>query len=153
MVMLSAVPPNSRLYVVSLRDGLLTLRYSAPFHPLNRRPLPDISMLVPPDRRSPFWRADFACSVLSLWDNRRQAWISKRVLADRPARSWFWVEGDDPHVTWQAIYRFFAPFERGEDRGGEDGFFLLSDTPANRRLLLASIPDANPQNCMVKLPQ
>jgi hypothetical protein len=153
MAMLSAVPPDSRLYVVSLRDGLLALRYSAPFHPLNRRPLPDISMLVPPDRRSAFWRADFACSALSLWDHRRQAWISKRVLADRPSRSWFWVERDDPHVTWQALYRFFAPFERAEDRGGEDGFFLFSDTPANRRLLLGSIPDANPRNCMVELPQ
>jgi hypothetical protein len=34
-----------------------------------------------------------------------------------------------------------------DDRGGADGFFLISDTPANRRLLLAGIPDANPQNC------
>jgi hypothetical protein len=71
----------------------------------------------------------------------------------RPARSWFWVERDDPHVTWQAIYRFFAPFERGEDRGGEGGFFLLSDTPGNRRLLLASIKDADIRNCAVEPPR
>src|ERR1017187_3627533 len=34
-----------------------------------------------------------------------------------------------------------------DERGGEDGFFLISDMPGNRRLLLANAPDANPQNC------
>ena len=113
----------------------------------SQRPLRDIEVIVPPSLRSPLWRTDFSCSVLRLWDKRREAWISKRVLASQPVRSWLWVEGDDPHATWQAVHRFFLPFGRAEDIDGEDGFFHIPDTPGNRRLPLTNISDASPRNC------
>jgi hypothetical protein len=147
IALLNSLPPESRLYVVNLRDGLFGAGYAAAFHPAGLRPLREIVVIAPSSLRSPLWRTDFSCSVLTLWDKRREAWVSKRVLASQPVRSWLWVEGDDPHVTWQAIHRFFLPFDRAEDIDGEDGFFLISDTPGNRHLLLANTPDASPRNC------
>jgi hypothetical protein len=147
IAMLNPLPPRSRAYVVTFRDSLYGVGYGPVFHPVGPRPLPEIHVIVPPSLRSPFWQTDFACSVLQLWDQRREAWVSKRVLAGRPVRSWLWVEGDDPHVTWQAIHGFFLPFDRAEEIGGDDGFFLASDTPANRRILLAAIPEADPRRC------
>jgi len=144
---LTALPPASRLYVVSLSDSLYGAQNAFSFHPASPRLLAEVEVIVPASLRSRFWRADFSCSVLALWDRRREVWISKRVLAGQPIRSWLWVEGDDPYVTWQAVHRFLVPFGRADDRGGEDGFFLIPDTPGNRRLLLAGIPDANPRNC------
>jgi hypothetical protein len=149
IALLKSLPPGSRLYIVNLRDGLFGADLAA--HPAS--PLPEIYTIVPSSLRSPFWRIDFSCSVLALWDRPREAWISKRVLAGQPVRSWLWVEGDDPNVTWQAIHRFFVSFGRAGDKGGEDGFFLISDTPANRRLLLEAVPDANPHNCPVASPE
>jgi len=145
IALLNSLPPGSRLYIVNLRDGLFGADLAA--HPAARRPLPEINVIVPSSLRSPFWRTDFSCSLLALWDHRREAWVSKRVLAGQPIRNWLWVEGDDRNVTWQALHRFFVSFGRAEDKGGEDGFFLISDTPAARRLLLATIPDATPRNC------
>jgi hypothetical protein len=148
IALLNSLSPESRLYVVNLRDGLFGAEYGVSLHPASQRPLREVDVIVPSSLRSPLWRTDFSCSVLRLWDKRREAWISKRILASQPVRSWLWVEGDDPHVTWQAVHRFFLPFDRAEDIDGEDGFFLIPDTPENRCLLLASIPDANPRNCV-----
>ena len=147
IALLNSLPPRSRLYVVNLRDALFGAGYGAAFHSGSLRPLREVGVIVPSSLRSPLWRTDFSCSVLKLWDQRRETWISKRVLANRPTRAWMWVEGDDPHVTWQAVNRFFLPFGRAQDLAGDDGFFLLSDAPANRRILLDNIPDADPRNC------
>jgi hypothetical protein len=152
IALLNSLPPESRLYVLTLRDPLHVAEYGAPLHSAGQRSHRDVDVIVPPSLRSPLWRTDFSCAVWKLWDNRREAWVSKRVLASRPVRSWLWVEGDDPHVTWQAVHRFFLPFDRAEDVDGDDGFFRISDTPANRRILLASIPGENPRNCAAAAP-
>ena len=34
-----------------------------------------------------------------------------------------------------------------DERGGEDGFFLISDMPGNRRLLLANAPGCKSADC------
>jgi len=46
------------------------------------------------------------------------------------------VEGDDRRITWQEIYQFFRDFNHSETRGGDDGFFLIRNTAANRKLLI-----------------
>jgi hypothetical protein len=144
----AAWPPVSRVYVLNYQDELLGLRYSAPFDPVNRRPTAEVVLIAPAIReRAPLWRADFACSALAAWRNQGEVWVTKRVLSDRPVRHWWWVEGDHPPLTWEAMHRFFQGFDRGPDAGGEDGFFLIPSAAGNRRILLAGIPGSDPKNC------
>jgi hypothetical protein len=144
----AALQPVSRVYLLNFQDGLQALRYAAPFDPVNRRPTAEIVLIAPAiTARAPFWRADFACSALAAWSNRGEVWVTKRVLSDRPVRSWWWVEGDHPPLTWEGMHRFFQGLDRGADAGGEDGFFLIPDAAGNRRILLAGIPGGDPKNC------
>jgi hypothetical protein len=144
---LTSLRPSSRLYVIAGSDGLFGLQYGAPFEPINRRPLPAIVTITPLGPRVPFWRMDFACGALSAWDRDGEVWVTRRVLSERPARAWLWVEGDDRRWSWAAIHGFFQDFDSGKSRGGDDGFFLLGNTPENRGILLMNIPDGNPQRC------
>lgn len=144
---LTSLRPSSRLYVIAGSDSLFGLEYGAPFEPINRRPLPPVATITPLGPRVPFWRRDFACGALSVWDGGGEVWVTRRVLSERPVRAWLWVEGDDRRWSWAAIHGFFRDFAAGESRGGDDGFFLLGNTAENRRLLLTDIPDGNQQRC------
>lgn len=86
--------------------------------------------------RVPFWRSDFASLTIRTWDHAGEVWVTTRVLSERPRRNWAWVEGDDRRITWQEIYQFFRDFNHSETRGGDDGFFLIRNTAANRKLLI-----------------
>ena len=74
-------------------------------------------------------------------------WVTTRVLADRPVRSWLWVQGDARPITWEAMYRFFQNFDHSEIRGGEDGFFRVMDTDDNRRLVVGEIAGGDVSTC------
>jgi hypothetical protein len=144
---LTSLRPSSRLYVIAGSDSLFELQYGAPFEPINRRPLPAIATITPLGSRVSFWRRDFACGALSVWDHGGEVWVTRRVLSERPVRAWLWVEGDDRRWSWAAIRGFFQDFDSGKSRGGDDGFFLLGDTAENRSILLRNVPDGNPQRC------
>jgi hypothetical protein len=146
---LKSAREGSRAYVVSGFDGIFGLKYGAPFHPINRQPLPVVATITPLAPRVPFWRRDFACGALSVWDGGGEVWVTRRVFSERPARAWLWVEGDDRRWTWAAIYKFFQNLGVGEIRGGDDGFSLLENTMENRRFLLANITDGSQQSCTV----
>jgi hypothetical protein len=124
------------------------LSYLDPLNDLHRQSMPPVYMITPLGPRVPFWRRDFACSVLRIWDEGGEVWISKRTIADRPIRSWLWVDGDQPGLTWVDIRGFFRAFARGEERGGEDGFFRMTNTAETRTLLLETIPGGSPQGCL-----
>ncbi len=144
---LTSVRPASRLFVINGFDGLFVLREGHPFHPLNRKPLPEIVSMIPLGPRVPFWRGDFACTVLSTWKRGGEVWITRRILADQPARAWLWVEGDDPRLNWNGLHGFFSALERGAGKGGADGFFLMPEDAAMRAAMLAEIPGGDARNC------
>jgi hypothetical protein len=139
--------PASRVFVIEGSDGVFVLRHNRLFHPINREPLPDIVSIVPLGPRVPSWRRDFGCNVFSAWDRGGEVWISERVLAERPLRNWLWVEGDDRRLGWSAIRAFFLGLNRGEERGGADGFFRIPNDSANRSVLLAGIRAGEPGGC------
>lgn len=143
----ASLRPASRLYVLNAFDGLFVLREGHPFHPLNRKALPEIASLVPLGPRVPFWRSDFACTVVSTWERGGDVWVTRRILADRPARSWLWVEGDDRRLTWNALHGFFSGVKKGPEKGGPDGFFLVPHDDATRGMMLANIPGGDPLRC------
>jgi len=86
-------------------------------------------------RDAPRWRSQVSRRVFDTWLKGSQVWVSKRLLAEKPKASWKWVEGDDPRVSWKDIHSFFASLQYGKVIGGEDGFYQLSRTPTNERLL------------------
>lgn len=137
------VPEATRIFVLSLRDSLLELRYAAPFHPIQRETLPRIDFIQPLSHSD--WRTAFACAAIAAWQGGGQVWITERVLRDTPARKWLWVEGDNTSISWDSVHRFFTSFSRGETLGGEDGFFQLEDSVQNRSVLIGQ--DSGALNC------
>ncbi len=67
--------------------------------------------------------------------------------AERPERSWLWVDRDDGG-TWADLHEFAAAFGNNDDAGGGDGFFLLQRTSQDRDGLLSSVPDGISGKCM-----
>ena len=53
------------------------------------------------------------------------------VIPDRPLRSWKWVEGDDPVVSWKDVPEYFRQFDVDCIVGGQDGFLRLARTSRN----------------------
>lgn len=126
--------PRSLVMTVHLQDDLVDFYYSDPFHPLNRGGQFEVySVLEPGSSRILTWKKDFASKVISTWNSGGDVWISKRLVQQKPRPEWNWVEGDDSRITWAALQPFFMLWETGEPTGGDDGFILLSRTPANQR--------------------
>jgi hypothetical protein len=73
-------------------------------------------------------------------------WVTKRFLSPQPQRSWFWIEGDLPGLTWDMMHKYFLSFDTSVERGGEDGFFKVAAIGETRKRLLAEIETAG-QTC------
>jgi hypothetical protein len=143
---LAAAPASSAFYVLNLRDDLFGLRYPGVFR-ATRLQMAPILTLDPSSTQARYWRGNFACTVLAGWDQDLGIWVTRRVLSARPQRSWMWIDGDTPGINWEGVNRFFAMIERGDERGGPDGFFLLPETDRNRIFLNQALPAGGRQNC------
>ena len=131
--------PQSAMATLSQLDELWAFPWDYPFHPINQhQSLPTYHIQEPGTTQIPVWRENFAAKAQSVWSTGGDFWISKRLLAPRPKAEWNWVEGDDPRITWNDIYRYFSQFDYAQAVGGEDGFVLLARSPKNNRLLESS---------------
>jgi hypothetical protein len=131
------LPLRSGSYVYTLgRDSVSSLHNDAPFHEINRDAQFEVEPVYMPMMRTAYWRDDFAANVLSTWERGGDVWVTSRVWSERPRREWFWVEGDDPNVTWKGIVNFFQPLEHGAPAGDNDGFVQLSNSEPNKKLLI-----------------
>ena len=62
------VPEATRVFVLSLRDSLLELRYAAPFHPIQRETLPRIDFI-----QQPLGHSDWRATAFRMLGNRSLA--------------------------------------------------------------------------------
>ena len=148
LAVMTSLASNSRLFVVNGNDILMRLSYNDPLNPLHRQPLASIGLIMPSlGPEVPYWREIFSCAVLAAWNNRGEAWVTTRVLADQPIREWGWVEGDDKRVSWNDIHQLFMGFDHSRERGGRDGFFSIQNSPETVRSLLSNIRGATEQSC------
>jgi len=128
--------PNSWLVTTHLQDDLVNFQASFPFEPVNRHNTYHVyPLLVLNSDQTARWQEEFASKTLQAWNKGGDAWLSSRLLSSRPQPNWNWVEGDDPRVKWDDVYRFFAQLQTGEVAGGADGFVLLEKSDANVHLL------------------
>jgi hypothetical protein len=125
------LPPHSSIYTIG-EDSVFELRVDAPFHEINRAGDYEVTGVYVPMMRTGHWKEDFATGSLSVWEKGGEVWVTTRVLHAQPQREWNWVEGDDPKVSWKAIFDYFQPLDRGKVVGGEDGFFLLPSSATNQ---------------------
>jgi hypothetical protein len=138
--------PHSRIATVLIQDEIFRFATDYPFHPFSasgilaydmQSQLPTAFDIV--DRGgvdTPKWRQTFAKQALGVWSAGGDLWVTKRVLSPRPpSTELHWVEGDDPRVTWRDIYTTFSKLEAGRTVGGEDGFFVLPNSPHNRAVV------------------
>jgi hypothetical protein len=139
-------PKASRFYVLNQRDSLLGSSYPGSFQP-SIPSMPGIFTFAFTPTRNRVWRSDFACGVLATWDRGADVWITRRVLADIPIRDWKWVQGDVPEIPWQVLHLFFTGLDRGEERGGTDGFFALARTEKNASILEHHLPGGRRDSC------
>lgn len=128
--------PNSWLVTTHLQDDLVNFQSSFPFEPINRHNIYHVYPLVVLNSdQASRWREEFAENTLKAWEKGGDAWLSSRLLSARPEPHWNWVEGDDPRVKWDDVYKFFAQLHTGEVAGGPDGFVLLEKSDANVQFL------------------
>jgi hypothetical protein len=126
------------VWVISSADPLNAFASARPFHPYNRPTRVPVSAVVMAGLSSAkFWKRDFVSKSLNSWERGGEVWISNRLLAVKPERSWGWIEGDVPSVQWQDLPAFFSRLEFLESLAGPDGFSLVAPSANNRRYLLA----------------
>jgi hypothetical protein len=139
--------PNSTVITVDYRDDLSYAQARYPFHAAFRPPLPLWEATEAGTLRARVWPSLFANKVLQTWTSGGDVWVTKRTLAERPNPSWRWVEGEDPNLRWVDLPSFFRKLESAREVGGEDGFFLVAPTAANRQFLeqtAAAQPPSSP---------
>jgi len=128
--------PNSWLVTTHLQDDLVNFQASFPFEPINRHNIYHVYPLVVLNSdQAARWQEEFAANMLKAWSNGGDAWLSARMLSVKPEPHWNWVEGDDPRVKWDDIYKFFSQLHTGDVASGADGFVLLEKSDANVQLL------------------
>jgi len=128
--------PNSWLVTTHLQDDLVNFQASFPFEPINRHNTYHVYPLVVLNSdQAKRCQEDFASNMLKAWAKGGDAWLSARLLSAKPEPHWDWVEGDDPRVKWDDIYKFFAELHTDDVASGADGFVLLEKSEANMQLL------------------
>lgn len=126
---------KSKVFAVTFQDDFVNFNRSFPFHPVNRHSFNPYAIIAVGTTQAPVWRQDFLTKVEETWNNGGDAWVSKRVLSERPLADWNWVEGDDKSVSWADVYSFFSKLEFEQSVGGDDGFALLTPSDRNRAIL------------------
>lgn len=138
------VGPNGEVAVLTLLDDLYILSASVAWDP--RAPvhihLPVYDVVQIGNERIRRWRQEFAARTSRVLDAGESAWISKRLIAEKPDPSWNWTEGDDLRISWKDLRPFFIEFDYSEDVGGADGFLRLQNSPRNRQILNAILSQA-----------
>ena len=135
--------PNSWLVTTHLQDDLVNFQASFPFEPVNRHNTYHVYPLVVLNSdQAARWREEFAENTLKAWEKGGDAWLSSRLLSAKPQAHWNWVEGDDPRVKWDDVYKFFSQLHTGEVAGGPDGFVLLEKSDANVQFLNTMFKEA-----------
>jgi hypothetical protein len=122
--------------VTTNQDDLEPTLNRLAFDRINRpTPLLIYDIVEPGNVRVQEWRGQFAARSLKIWRNGGDVWVSKRVWSARPAPSWNWAEGDDPHISWKELPQFFATLSTDAESGGPDGFRRIAHNEANLALL------------------
>ncbi len=125
--------PNSWIFTANWHDDLVNFSRSFPFNPINQnRDIRVGALITPTEPEVAHWQQDFSERAQSIWEKGGEVWISKRLLSPRPRADWNWVEGDDPRVSWNDLYRYSSQLELGKAAGGDDGFVLLLPSERNR---------------------
>jgi hypothetical protein len=128
--------PASRVFTVNQQDELLNFYRSFPFNAANQRSELNVRpTLAIGTEQIERWREEFAAQTLASWQGEGDVWVSNRALAARPLSAWYWVEGDDPRVSWKDLHEFFSRLDFERQAGGEDGFSLLARSEKNEQSL------------------
>lgn len=129
--------PGRDLFVVShWQDPLMAAVRNDPFDARVRAGLTLYPLLTPGAAGVERWREQLEARVSDAWARGAGVWVSRRLLAERPASDWGWNEGEDPRASWRDLHRYFAGFTYDGDSApvGRE-FLLLPATPENRTRL------------------
>ena len=131
----SQLKPNSWLVTTHLQDDLVNFQANFPFDPINRHNTYHVYPLVVLNSdQASRWQQDFASNMLKVWAKGGDVWLSERMLSTKPEPHWNWVEGDDPRVKWDDIYKFFTQLDTGDVVSGGEGFVLLEKVRRKRAI-------------------
>lgn len=145
----TSLAPQDRVFVLNGYDPLSRLSFGDPLNPLHKRQLAAVKAFPAFGLPIRLWNLDFACTVLASSGPGAEVWVSKRFLAPAPERSWLWVEGDLPGLSWDTMHNYFMSFDTSEQRGGPDGFFRVPANGETRQRLEAQV-QASGQSCPAK---
>lgn len=118
--------PESVFVVSHFQDTLYQFHRNYPFHPRNLGGLRVFEVFTPGVLSSSSWRSRVDEQIASNQASGTAVYVSSRLLAERPAVEWDWIEGDDPRVTWLALHQHFARLEYEAPRSPGEEFLLLT---------------------------
>jgi hypothetical protein len=128
------ITPSGRVVLVTNQDTIEEFLGRSISGEVNRpQPLRVYDVMEPGTVRIQQWREEFSATVLQVWNNGGEVWVTKRAWAPHPQPVWNWVERDDPLEVWEDLYRFMQPLGTNGDLGGSDGFLRLR--PGDENLL------------------
>jgi hypothetical protein len=131
----SRATPGDTILVMSFQDDAYKFTKARPFDPASR--LRDqIYITIEPGSVQPLrWKELAAANVSAAWQRSGRVFVSLRLLAEKPAPEWNWIEGDDSRIRWSAVPAFFRRLELAQPFAGSDGFAELVRSPSNERLV------------------
>lgn len=131
--LLPLLKPGSRVVTSHLLDEVNNFTRDFLFNPINRSgTLRYYAVVTLNTSQVDHWQQDFAKTVLDVWNDNGDVWVSKRLLSQTPKAEWNWVEGDDSRVSWKDLNNFFLQFDFEKETIEEDGFLLLSRSQRNQ---------------------
>jgi hypothetical protein len=131
--LLPLLKPGSRVVTSHLLDEVNNFTRDFLFNPINRSgALRYYAVVTLNTSQVDHWQQDFAKTVLDVWNDNGDVWVSKRLLSQTPKAEWNWVEGDDSRVSWKDLNNFFLQFDFEKETIEEDGFLLLSRSQRNQ---------------------
>jgi len=142
--LLPVYKPHSRIVLVDIHDELENFSRSFPLQPIvNRSDFFFYPALNPGTPQNLHWKQEFSKTTSRAWSEGGDIWLSKRFFDQKPGSDSAWVEGDDKHVKWTDVYRFFREVDTGISVGANDGFVLLMPDDKNHKLVDA-LADSDP---------
>lgn len=124
--------PQDLLVTVTFDDPLVRLIEQHPFHSANRpAPVPTYQVVAIASSDALQWKENLASRVRAEWRQNHEVWISKSLLAERPAAYVNWVEADSPAARWRAYSAFFQSLSYDRETGRPDGFARIARVSGN----------------------
>jgi hypothetical protein len=139
--------PDDVLVSSNLNDPVIQLIDQRLFDPANRPvPFRNSWLINIAAGNVSAWRQQFARLVLENWREHRAIWVTKGALATCPDENAYWVERENPAVSWKDVQSFFSSIRFDRSTSLPDGFVRVLRSNDTEEQFAKISGEAGPQS-------